>query len=324
MGRLKRHTIDLKEYPMTTDAALLSDLEPFAAAEVDRHLSTAKDWYPHQYVPWSRGTDFDGEFDGDAWDVDQSPVDEVTRTALVVNLLTEDNLPSYHTEIGGSFGRDGAWGTWIGRWTAEEARHSAVIRDYLTVTRAIDPVALESERMTHMTTGFVSPYSLDMAHTVSYVSFQELATRISHRNTGRHTNDAGLESLRARVALDENLHMLFYRNIAGAALERDPNTMVPAIRDVVTNFSMPGAGVEGFTRRALTIAMAGIYDLRIHHDEVLAPVLRAWNLEAIEGLNAEAEQAREEIFAFMADLDVQATRFVEQREARRARHAAKV
>lgn len=42
----------------------------------------------------------------------------------MVNLLTEDNLPSYHREIATRFGRDGAWGTWVGQWTAEEGRHS--------------------------------------------------------------------------------------------------------------------------------------------------------------------------------------------------------
>ncbi len=308
---------------MSADAALLRELEPVVAAEVDRHMSIAKEWFPHQYVPWGRGTDFDGAFEGPAWDAEQSPIDEVSRTALVVNLLTEDNLPSYHREIDGSFGSDGAWGFWTGRWTAEEARHGIVIRDYLTVTRAVDPIALERERMTHMTTGFVSAYERDIVHTVAYVSFQELATRISHRNTGRHTDDPDLEAMLARVALDENLHMIFYRNVAAAVLEADPDRMVPAIRDVVTDFSMPGAGVEGFTRRALTIAMAGIYDLRIHHDEVLAPVLRAWGIEQLEGLGGEAEKAREEIMAFMAELDQQASRFVEQRDARRARHAAR-
>ena len=57
---------------------------------------------------------------------------------------------------------------------------------------------------------------------------------------------------------------------------------------------------------------------------VISPVLRAWDIESIEGLSGEAEKAREEIMAFMTELDVQATRFVEQREARRARQAAKV
>ena len=307
----------------SSQQALLEELEPVVGAELDRHLTTAKDWYPHEYVPWTLGTDFDGPLGGQAWEPAQSSIDEVARTALVVNLLTEDNLPSYHREIDKSFGADGAWGTWIGRWTAEEARHGAAIRDYLTVTRAVDPKALEDERMVHMTAGFNSPYELDLAHTVSYVSFQELATRIAHRNTGRHSGDPVCEALLARIAVDENLHMLFYRNVAAAGLERDPDMMVCAVRDVALHFAMPGAGVEGYTRRALTIAMGGIYDLRIHHDEVLSPVLRAWRLWDIEGLGGEAEKARDQIAEFMADLDAQATRFEEQRAARRARQAAR-
>ena len=55
---------------------------------------------------------------------------------MFVNLLTEDNLPVYHREIATRFGRDGAWGTWVGRWTAEENRHGVALRDYLVVTRA--------------------------------------------------------------------------------------------------------------------------------------------------------------------------------------------
>ena len=47
-------------------------------------------------------------------------------------------LPPRHLHE--SFGRDGAWGTWVDRWTAEEGRHGIAIRDYLLTTRAVDPV----------------------------------------------------------------------------------------------------------------------------------------------------------------------------------------
>ena len=33
-----------------------------------------------------------------------------------------------------------------------------------------------------------------------------------------------------------------------------------------------------FARNAVTIAMAGIYDLRLHHDEVVTPILRFWRV----------------------------------------------
>lgn len=77
---------------------------------------------------------------------------------MITNLLTEDNLPSYHREIAENFSQDGAWGgTWVGRWTAEENRHGIVMRDYLVVTRAVDPVQLERFRMEHMTNASPPP-----------------------------------------------------------------------------------------------------------------------------------------------------------------------
>ena len=306
-----------------TQLQLLTELEPLVAKELDRHLGAAKEWMPHEYVPWSEGRDYDGPLGGEAWSPEQSRVSETARTALVVNLLTEDNLPSYHREIYQSFGAEVAWGTWIGRWTAEEGRHGTAIRDYLLTTRAVDPVALERERMVHMTQGFETAYELDMLHTVAYVSFQELATRISHRNTGRFTEDPACEALLARIAVDENLHMVFYRNLLNASLELAPDATVQAVWDVVESFQMPGSTIEGFGRRSMAIALAGIYDLRIHRDEVLTPVLKFWRLFDLEGLSGPAEQAREKLAAFLSELDQRASRFEEKRDAQRARLAAR-
>jgi len=60
-----------------------------------------------------------------------------------VNLLTEDNLPSYHHEIALIFGREHAWGEWVHRWTAEEGRHAIAMRDYMLVARKVDPHILD-------------------------------------------------------------------------------------------------------------------------------------------------------------------------------------
>ena len=257
---------------------LIRDLEPVVALELDRHIGIAKDWYPHEYVPWSEGRNFPGPLNGDAWEAKDSKLTPIAADSLILNLLTEDNLPSYHTEIALSMGRDGAWNTWINRWTAEEARHSIVLRDYLMATRGVDPNELEDLRMSHMQVGYETPYDNDMLHTVAYVSFQELATRISHRNTGRISNDPICEQMLARVALDENLHMLFYRNCLSAALDLEPNAAMVAIRDVLVNFNMPGQGMPGWGRKSVQIALAGIYDMKLHLEDVVAPVLRAWKI----------------------------------------------
>jgi acyl-[acyl-carrier-protein] desaturase len=299
---------------------LLAELEPTVTQNLDRHLVAAKEWMPHEFVPWSQGRDF-ADLGGEPWSVEQSTLSPIARTALEVNLLTEDNLPSYHREVERAFGRDSAWGMWVNRWTAEEGRHAICIRDYLLVTRGVDPVELERARMQTMETGFDSG-DKPLLHVCAYVSFQELATRISHRNTGRYTEDPIAEQLLARVAMDENLHMIFYRNLVSAALELAPNEALRAIADEVVGFEMPGSIIPGFARKAVQIAKAGIYDLRIHHDDVVMPLVRQWGVLDLEGLDADGEKARHELAHFLDALDAQATRFVEQRAEAAAKKAA--
>ena len=305
-----------------TQTQLLLELEPVVETNLNRHLTMAKEWFPHEYVPWSDGRNFDGPLGGDAWDVTDSQLSDVARSSLIVNLLTEDNLPSYHHEIATLFGRDAAWGDWVHRWTAEEGRHGIAIRDYLLTTRAVDPVQLERLRMDHMSTGYEALHD-DALRSLAYVSFQELATRVSHRNTGKIAGDPVADQLLARVAADENLHMVFYRNLLGAALELDPSQAMRAITDVVTTFAMPGTDIAGFQRKAVEMAIAGVYDIRQHRDDVVAPVLRFWNVFEIEGLDAEGEAARTELANFMAELEKQALRFEDKRDALKARMAAR-
>jgi acyl-[acyl-carrier-protein] desaturase len=302
-------------------SAVLIELEPVVAANLDRHLGLAREWHPHDYVPWSEGRDF-AFLGGEDWAPEQSRLDETAKAAMITNLLTEDNLPSYHREIATRFGRDGAWGQWVGRWTAEENRHGIALRDYLVVTRGVDPVELERARMDYMTTGYDSGDKTPL-QAVAYVSFQELATRVSHRNTGRATGDPIADKLLARIATDENLHMVFYRNLVDAAFDIDPDETMRAVADEVINFEMPGATMAGFRRNSMLIAKAGIYDLRLHHDEVVAPILRKWRVFDRTDFGSVGEQAREELAAFLAGLDAQATRFVESRERARARTAGK-
>ena len=305
----------------TSDSVrLLQDLEPVVTENLNRHLAVAKEWMPHEYVPWSLGQDY-ADLGGQAWDPEQSRLSPIAQTALEVNLLTEDNLPSYHREIERAFGRDSAWGTWVHRWTAEEGRHAYCIRDYLLVTRGVDPVELERARMQVMQTGY-NTQDAPLLRVLSYVSFQELATRISHRNTGRYAEDPIAERLLTRVSTDENLHMVFYRNLVKAALEISPGPTLRAITDEVTNFHMPGIVIPGFARKAALIAKAGIYDLRIHHDEVIWPLLRQWGVFELGSLDAEGEKACAELADFLTQLDGQASRFEERRAQAQARAAS--
>jgi acyl-[acyl-carrier-protein] desaturase len=68
------------------DHGLLRELEPVAERLLNRHLAMAKEWLPHEYVPWRLGRDFDTE----PWTPDQPRLTGVAQAAFEVNLLTED------------------------------------------------------------------------------------------------------------------------------------------------------------------------------------------------------------------------------------------
>ncbi len=153
---------------------LEAELEPVVTRLLERHLSTAVEWFPHEYVPWGRARDFVSR---EEWWDPADRAESAARSALFVNLLTEDNLPYYFRTLSG-LGRDGVWGEWTRRWTAEEGRHAIVIRDYLMVTRAIDPVALERGRMQQVSTG-VTPELSDLGQALCYTTLA--GTRDAHR-----------------------------------------------------------------------------------------------------------------------------------------------
>ncbi|QLL05834.1 acyl-ACP desaturase [Mycobacterium vicinigordonae] len=313
-----------------TNLQLLEELEPVVEQLLNRHLSMFKEWSPHDYIPWSDGRNY-YTLDGQDWEPGQSRLSDVAQVAMVQNLLTEDNLPSYHREIAMNFSMDGPWGQWVNRWTAEENRHSTALRDYLVVTRAVDPVELEKLRMEQMTRGFSPGQNLQgdlfaesVFDSVMYVSFQELATRVSHRNTGKACNDSIADQLLARVSHDENLHMIFYRDVSAAGLDIAPNQAMRSVHRILRNFKMPGFTVPEFRRKAVIIAVGGVYDPRIHLEEVVMPVLRKWRIFEREDFTGEAAWMRDDLALLIKELEAASEKFDEskqrylEREARMA------
>jgi acyl-[acyl-carrier-protein] desaturase len=312
-----------------TDLQLLQELEPVVEQNLNRHLSMHKNWNPHDYIPWSDGKNFYA-LGGQDWDPEQSQLSDVAQVAMVQNLVTEDNLPSYHREIAMNFGMDGAWGQWVNRWTAEENRHGIALRDYLVVTRAVDPVELEMLRIEVVNRGF-SPgqnqqgdlFAESLFDSVIYVTFQELATRVSHRNTGKACDETIADKLLAKISADENLHMIFYRDVSEAGLEIAPNQAMKSLHRVLRNFQMPGFQVPEFRRKAVMIAVGGVYDPRIHLNEVVMPVLKKWRIFERDDFTGESARLRDDLGVLLKELehicdkfDVSKQRQIE-REARR-------
>ncbi len=179
-----------------SDVELLADLAPTAAALLDRHTAAAQTWSPHHLVPWDEARD---QAAAEPFDETQARLPRGVRSALILNLLTEDNLPFYVTALHDCLGSIPPWSTWIRRWAAEEMRHAIVIRDYLVVTRSVDLDALEAARFAHVSTGPV-PSAPSALEALVYVTLQELATRVAHGNTGRALPDQAGRAIMRRVA----------------------------------------------------------------------------------------------------------------------------
>ena len=255
-------------------AQLLAELEPTVEENLNRHLATAKEWMPHEYVPWSQGRDF-ADLGGEPWEVEQSTLSPIARTALEVNLLTEDNLPSYHREVERAFGRDSAWGTWVNRWTAEEGRHAFCIRDYLLVTRGVDPDELERARMETMETGYDAgdkPLLQRLRlRLVPGARHPGLAPQHRPLHRGADRREAAHPGREGR----EPAHDLLPQHRRRPRSSSRPSQTMRAITDEVVGFQMPGSIIPGFARKAVQMAKAGIYDLRIHHDDIVMPAAAA-------------------------------------------------
>ncbi len=286
-------------------AAVEDDIERLMAD----HLEKRPTWYAHDLINWEAGRSFVDE----PWDESQCTISPEVREALVLNLLTEDNLPYYHFSIASQFPKDSAIGRWTRRWTAEENQHAIVIRDYLMISRNCDPTALEDDRMATISKGWDSPWT-DPIDIFVYTSAQELATRVSHRNTGVKADDERAYEIMKRVAADENYHYIFYKGIVAAMMQHDPSACVRSMRKVYENFNMPGTVVPKFRRRAALAARAEIYDMRIHAEKIIAPVLREWKIDKLEGLTPEADEDREALLGMPAVLIERAER-LERRAA---------
>lgn len=266
---------------------LLHDIEPEVAHLLQAHRARRQPWYSHDILPWGIGRDYRQE----PWREADACLPRAVRMALEVSLLTEDNLPSYHAGLLRVLGAEGIWGEWVRHWTAEEGLHAIALRDYVLLSRNLDPRALEDARIQQVQVGFSSPIH-DPISALVYTTIQELATRVAYRNTSKAAaaHDPIAQDLLDHIAQDENLHFIFYRRAVTLLLERAPNTVLGIIRHQLSHFQMPGWSMSGFRKKAAVIAAAGIYGEREHREQVLEPLIHQWRIAMLQGLSAAGER----------------------------------
>ncbi len=290
--------------PLDEKFELVESIDPHVEKLMEEHNARRSNWYFHDIVPWERGESFRDK----PWDVSQCTISENARTSLVLNLLTEDNLPYYHSLIEKHMPNTSAFKKWNHLWTAEEGQHAIGIRSYLLTSRNCDPDELEDDRMATMINGYQPSYS-DPTEIFAYTAAQELATRVSHRNAGKITDDPAAFELMKNIAADENHHYIFYKGVMQAMLDQSPSTVLEGIHKTLTNFEMPGVAMPNFLRRSIAVAKAGVYNLRIHRDRVVLPLLKDWKIAELTDLRPAAAEFQEKIMAIPDQLLLQAEKF---------------
>ena len=227
------------------DRALLNELAEPAATLFERHLGATKQWYPFEDIPWGHATDLTRR-------VGRGRVPPLCgRTQRAVRQPAHRGQPPLLHERAPQVGAKGPPAARMVR--ALDRRGVAALRG----DAGLDPRDQSAQPLGSSRTPDAPdddrdrPGGADGSRDAGVRLVPRLATQVAHRNTGQSL-DRTLRGKRimSQIAGDEGLHHAFYRDLAAAAIERDPSFMVVAIYRQLRSFQMPGTGIPGFAEHS--------------------------------------------------------------------------
>ncbi|MCG7597057.1 acyl-ACP desaturase [Mycobacterium sp. PSTR-4-N] len=255
--------------------ALTLELEPVVEEQLRRHLDTEDAWFAHDYVPFDQGENF-AFLGGRDWEPSDVTLPKKVTDAVEILLITKDNLAGYHRELVEHFILEDKWGRWLGRWTAEEHLHAVALRNYLVVTREVDPSANEDVRVEHVMKGYRAD-SYSQIETLAFMAMWERAHAVFCRNLAAQTEEPVLRGLTEKIARDEERHAEFFSNLAAHCLTSMRDETVDAIATRAAALDVVGGDIDAYADKVATVADAGIFD-RAALRQVVADLITAWGL----------------------------------------------
>ncbi|OBI66124.1 acyl-ACP desaturase [Mycobacterium sp. E796] len=242
---------------------LTLELEPVVERLMDHHLNTEDLWFAHDYVPFDQGENF-AFLGGRDWDPSQTTLPRTITDACEILLLLKDNLAGHHRELVEHFILEEWWGRWLGRWTAEEHLHAIALREYLVVTREVDPTANEEARVEYVMKGYrADTYS--QVETLVYMALTERTQAVFCRNLAARIEEPVLAGLIDRIARDETRHEAIFANLVAHCLEFTRDETIAAIAARAADLQTVGADIDAYADKVQAVADAGIFtpqDLR--------------------------------------------------------------
>ncbi|WP_144206471.1 acyl-ACP desaturase [Mycobacterium tilburgii] len=255
--------------------ALTLELEPVVEVNMDRHLNTEDIWFAHDYVPFDRGKNF-AFLGGRDWDPSSMTLPRAVTDACEILLLLKDDLAAHHRELVEHFILEDWWGRWIGRWTAEEHLHAIALREYLVVTREVDPTANEQARLQYVMQGYRADH-YSQVETLAYMALTERTHAVFTRNLADQLEEPILSGLVDRISRDEERHEEFFSNLVAHCLQYTREETLAAIAARASELPVVGGDIEAYQGKVQNVAAAGIFgldDLR----RAISDRIKAWGV----------------------------------------------
>lgn len=290
---------------------VMHHLESFVKEVMDEYIKPIETiWQPSDLLPDSRDADF-----FDKVKALQESAKELAYdfwAVLIGDTITEEALPTYESWLIGMEGvnqeKGGVWTDWIRAWTAEENRHGDLLNKYLYLSGRVNMREMEVSTQYLIADGFDIQTGADPYRNFVYTSFQELATNMSHGRVAGLAKKAGNQDLAkicAIIAGDEMRHARAYQAFVKKIFEVDPSEMMLAFEDMMRKkIVMPahllretgvklGSTFDHFSNAAQRL---GVYT---SHDyvQIMAKLVKDWEIEKVTGLNDAGERARDYLVA---------------------------
>lgn len=288
---------------------VMQHIEPFVAEAIPKLTMSEDDyWQPSDFMPDMR--------DPDAFDrirelqQQSAELSEDILVVLIGDMITEEALPTYSTWIGTCRGFDegggvrNSWGDWLRKWTSEENRHGDALNRYLYLSGRVNMREVEVTIQNLLTDGGDTQTANDPYRVFTYTSFQEIATRISHKNVAVRARKAGddlLGRLCGFIAADENRHATAYKTFFREILAIDPSEAILAFEAMMrSKITMPamymrerGKAIGETFRKFEVVARRNAIYTPFDYADIVEHLVNHWKIADFTNLTGPAASAQD-------------------------------
>jgi len=300
--------MDATEKRRASRTEVIESIDGFVGSQVDSLLASASEsWQPADFLPDLTQSDWADRVS--ELRLRAAALPDALLVVLVGDTVTEEALPTYQTWINrlpgvtDTTGASGTgWARWSRGWTAEENRHGDLLNKYLYLTGRVDMKAVEVTIHNLIGRGFDPQTENDPYLGFIYTSFQERATKVSHRNVATLAKRAGevhLQRICGMIAGDEARHEQAYKLFMNRIFEIDPHEAVRAFGTMMKRkIMMPAvlmrdAVEENLYAKFANIAQRlGVYTARDYAD-IIDDLVNHWKIPALAGLSGRAAEAQD-------------------------------